>query len=73
MYHDLYKFGKAYQEELQRTASRFDKQEIEGRRQRRSQEQGLLARLVGLLVGRRKATRPDTGPSFREPHSTFSR
>jgi hypothetical protein len=72
MYHDLYKFGKAYQEELQRNVSRFDKQEIEGRKQRPSQEQGLLARLVGLLVGRRKAIRPDTSPSIREPHSTFS-
>ena len=72
MYHDLHKFGKAYQEELQRTASRFDKQEIEGRRQRRSQEQGLLARLVGLLLGRRKDTRPDSVPSIRDPHSTFS-
>jgi len=73
MYHDLYKFGKAYQEELQRTASRFDKHEIEGRKQRPSQEQGLLARLVGLLLGRRKNSRPDYGPSIRDPHSTFSR
>jgi hypothetical protein len=73
MYHDLHKFGKAYQEELQRSASRFDKHEIEGRKQRPSQEQGLLARLVGLLLGRRKGTQPDYGPSIREPRSTFSR
>jgi hypothetical protein len=73
MYHDLHKFGKAYQEELQRGASRFDKHEIEGRKQRPSQEQGLLARLVGLLLGRRKRTQLDYGPSIREPRSTFSR
>jgi hypothetical protein len=72
MYHDLHKFGKAYQEELQRSASRFDKHEFEGRKQRPSQEQGLLARLVGLLLGRRKRTQPYYSPSIREPRSRLS-
>jgi hypothetical protein len=58
MYHDLHKFGKAYQEEMQRMAGASNMQRDRNHRQERSKEngslRGLQARgfgLVGALSG----------------------
>jgi hypothetical protein len=55
MYNGSNHFGKAYQEELLRTAGVGDEQGIAGRRQSQSREPGLLIKLLGGLFGRRRA------------------
>jgi hypothetical protein len=73
MYNGSNQFGKAYQEEMRRIAGVGDEQENEARRQIRSQEQGLLRRLLGGLFGRRKEAEPAQPLSIREPRRSMSR
>ena len=71
MYNGSNHFGRAYQEEMQRVAGVWDEREAEARRQRKSQEQGLLRRLLGGLFGRRKEAEPAPGSSLREPRPSL--
>jgi hypothetical protein len=71
MYNGSNHFGRAYQEEMQRVAGVWDEREAEARRLRKSQEQGLLRRLLGGLFGRRKEAEPAPGSSLREPRTSL--
>jgi hypothetical protein len=70
MYNGSNHFGKAYQDEMRRVAGVFDEQEIEIRRQTRSQEPGLLRRLFGR-IGQRKQAKPALTVSLHEPQPKF--
>lgn len=67
MYNGSNHFGRAYQEEMQRVAGVGDERQAEAHRQKRSQEQGLLRRLLGGLFGRRKEAEPAPDKALREP------
>jgi hypothetical protein len=73
MYNGSNQFGKAYQEEMRRIAGVWDEQENEARRQIRSQERGLLSRLLGGLIGRREESEPTQPLSIRGPRRSMSR
>jgi hypothetical protein len=73
MYNGSNQFGKAYQEEMRRIAGVGDEQENEARRQIRSQERGLLSRLFGGLIGRRKEAEPAQTISMRQTRRSMSR
>jgi hypothetical protein len=72
MYNGSNHFGKAYQDEMRRVAGVFDEQEIEIRRQTRSQEPGLLRRLFGR-IGQSKQAKPVLTVSLQRPESRFRR
>jgi hypothetical protein len=67
-------FGRAYQDELLRTAGVWDQRELEARKQKQSQsqEQGLMRRLLGRLLRRREAVQPASQGLVREQNSYFS-
>jgi len=58
MYNGSNHFGKAYQEELLRTAGVGEDPEIKQFRQSQPREAGLLRRLLGKLFGSRKEAEP---------------
>jgi hypothetical protein len=70
MYNGSNHFGKAYQDEMRRVAGVFDEQEIEIRRQTRSQEPGLLRRLLGW-IGQSKQAKPVLTVSLQEHSPKF--
>jgi len=72
MYNGSNHFGRAYQDELLRTAGVWDQQELEARKQTQSHEQSLMRRLLGRLLRRRKAVQPSPQGLVKEQQSSFS-
>lgn len=74
MYNGSSHFGRAYQDELLRTADVWDGREIESRKQKQgqSQEQSLLRRLLGRLLRRREVIEPAPRGLLKEQQNSFS-
>jgi hypothetical protein len=73
MYHNSYRYGKAHQEELLRVAGVKENQEIEGIIRSQPKGQGLLRRMIGGILGRKRVRKPAPTITIQEPRHSLSR